>query len=218
MTRKTTIVLLTLFACISIAKGQITKNSVLLGGQISYQNISYHYQGTPSDSKNKTASFNVSIGQVFNENSVFGFNLQYAPSTSTNTYVGSNYSNVDTKLYSIGIFTRQYKALAKDLYLFAESGAAYNNRKEVYTEINSNEKIGTLKQWGAQLNLTPGISYRIYKKLHLEVTIPNIVLIQYYKTTNRPEAINTETKSFIFNTSLNGTALSWLGVGFHFIL
>ena len=50
MTRKTTIVLLTLFACISIAKGQITKNSVLLGGQISYQNINYHYQGTPSDS------------------------------------------------------------------------------------------------------------------------------------------------------------------------
>src|SRR3954469_4650817 len=217
MNRKTTILLLTLFACISIAKGQITKHSVLLGGQISYQNYNYHYQGEPSERKEKNGIFNISIGKAIKENSVYGLNLQYAPSTSTNAYIGSNFANVDTKQYGIGIFNRQYKMLAKDLYFFAESGALYNNRKDVYTDTSS-IKEGTLKQWGAQLNLTPGISYRIYKKLHLEVTIPNIILIQYSKTTDRPEAINTETKSFVFNTSLNGTTLSWLGVGFHFIL
>jgi hypothetical protein len=119
--------------------------------------------------------------------------------------------------YSIGVFNRQYKKLAKDLYFFAESGAAYNNLKEVYTDSYS-IKVGTLKQWGAQLNLTPGISYRIYKKLHLEITIPNIVLIQYFKTTESPKTANVTTKSFTYYSSLNGNALSSLGVGFHFIL
>jgi hypothetical protein len=217
MNRKTTTILLGLFACISIAKGQIIKKSLLLGGQIYYQNVDYHYVDVPYENKVNTGTFNVSIGKALKENSVYGFDLQYSPYTSTNVNYGSGLVNVDRKQYSIGVFNRQYKTLAKDLYFFAESGAAFNNNKEVYTDTNS-IKTGTLKQWGAQLNLTPGISYRILKKLHLEVTIPNMVLIQYIKTTDRPETANVATKSFTFYSSLNGTALSWLGVGFHFIL
>ncbi|TKK70840.1 hypothetical protein FC093_03850 [Ilyomonas limi] len=217
MTRKTITILLTLLACITIVKGQITNNSVLLGGQISYQNSNYDYAGTQATQKYKAGVFNVSIGKAVKDNSVFGFNVSYAPSTSENTYNGSSFFDVDTKQYSVGIFNRQYKKLAKDFYFFAESGVAYNNTKQVYDDTN-NVNIGTVKQWGGQLNLAPGISYRILNKLHIEITIPNIVLIQYLKTSDRPAFVPVTDKSFTFSTSLNSSALSSLGVGFHFIL
>ena len=125
--------------------------------------------------------------------------------------------DLDSKQFNIGVFNRQYKKLAKDFYFFAESGLTYNNIKQVYSDSNG-VKQGTAKQWGAQLNLTPGISYRILNKLHLEITIPNILLVQYVKTTDKSGFVPVAEKSFVFSTSLNSSALSNLGVGFHFIL
>lgn len=106
MTTKAITILLTFFACITIVKGQITKKSVLLGGQIYYQNLSYDYAGTQADQKVKSGVFNVSVGKAVKENSVFGFNVAYAPSSSENVYNGLTVVDIDTKQYNIGIFNR----------------------------------------------------------------------------------------------------------------
>ncbi len=218
MIKKSTTILLALVACITIAKAQITKNSVLLGGQIYYQNTKYDYTGASPDNQHvRSGVFNVSVGKVFKENSVFGLNLEYVPLIYNNIYNQGFPVNLDSKQYNIGIFNRQYKKLAKGFYFFAESGIAYNNINQVYTD-SDDVKQGTLKQWGAQLNLTPGISYRIWNKLHLEIIIPNIILVQYLNTTDKSGTVPSVAKSFVFSTSLNSTVLSNVGVGFHFVL
>jgi hypothetical protein len=218
MIKKSTTILLAFIACITFAKAQITKNSVLLGGQIYYQDLKYDYSGiTPANQQVKSATFNVSVGKAFKENSVFGVNLAYVPVLYTNYYNQGVPVDLDSKQYNIGIFNRQYKRLAKDFYFFAESGIGYSNIKQVYND-SDGVKQGSLKQWGAQLNLTPGISYRIWNKLHLEITIPNVILVQYLNTTDKSGSVPALEKSFVFSTSLNSTVLSNVGVGFHLIL
>jgi DNA-binding transcriptional regulator YhcF (GntR family) len=81
-------------------------------------------------------------------------------------------------------------------------------------------KLETIKQLGGQLFLTPGLSYKVLNKLHLEIIIPNIVTIQYIVTEDETATEQTKQRQFLFNSSLNssGNGLTFIGVGFHFIL
>jgi hypothetical protein len=83
-------------------------------------------------------------------------------------------------------------------------------------------KLETIKQLGGQLFLTPGLSYKVLNKLHLEILIPNIVTIQYIVTEDETAFAPTEQtkqRQYLFNSSLDssGNGLTFIGVGFHFI-
>src|ERR1700741_2689096 len=85
-------ILLTLALFISsslIVNAQFKKNDILLGGQISYSYYSttntYPNVIYPAgDYKNTNGYITISAGKATNENTVFGINLSYIPSSATN--------------------------------------------------------------------------------------------------------------------------------------
>ena len=126
-----------------------------------------------------------------------------------------------SKHYNIGVFYREYKKLATDLYFFGQLDAAYltSNQERDYS-ISVNDAKAT--QRGGILSLTPGLSYRVFKKMQLELTLPNILFIQYAVTKfdyENPQEKDAKREQIYFSSNLNTNAsLSWLGVGFRFIL
>ena len=203
--------------CMSIiTSAQIGKGSILLGGQVSSYNSTIDYSTNQRSQKNNNSSFNISVGKAFKENSVFGINLTYNPSTFSYSY---NYINTKQRFYSLGVYDRQYKKLVKGLYFFTELGGAYVFSTQIDTD-TLGTKLSTGKGSGGQLNLTPGISYKICKKINLEITIPNIIYAQYTVTKNEtispPQ--NSKENRFSFSTNLTSSFVNNLGIGFRLIL
>jgi len=125
--------------------------------------------------------------------------------------------NTEVHFYSPGLFYRHYKTLGKDFYFFLEAGISYLHWKQVSTDTPGTNVL-TATQSGGQFTVTPGIFYRLYKRLHLELIVPNLVTLQYAATTEVMPAETIKQKQFLANTSLNANSTIFLGVGFHFIL
>ena len=160
---------------------QIKKGSLLLGGQVSYADVKSNYNTPQSDQKNKSAYFNVSVGTAFKENKVLGVSVSYGHFNSDYNYNGNSYTNIKSDRYNFDVFYRQYKKLAKDFYLFGELGGGYFGGNQTDTDIPSNNKTKYTES-GAELYLTPGIAYRIYKKLQVELVIPQIAGTSYFSS------------------------------------
>ncbi len=199
------------------ANAQIQKGAILLGGQLAYSKSTINYNSAQADQKNQNANINISVGKALKDNSVFGVNVGYSPTRSQNSYNGNVFVNSTVNHYSAGLFYRQYKKLAKDFYFYAEAGAGYIGSNQTLLDNTGNNKV-KYTQAGGQLYVTPGIAYAIFKKMQLEILIPQIISLQYanYKTKSATE--NTNQKQFAVNTSLNATPFNSLGVGFRFVL
>jgi hypothetical protein len=68
----------------------------------------------------------------------------------------------------------------------------------------------------------PGISYQIFKKLHVELTLPNLIAMSYSVNksfnSNTPESYSKK-ENFAVNTAFtNAAILNTLGIGFRFVL
>jgi hypothetical protein len=196
---------------------QIKKGSILLGGQISYYNSKIDWNTAQPDQKYKSGTFNISAGTAFKENSVLGLYITYGHYNNDNNYNGIAYNNSKGDRYNFGVFYRKYKKLAKDFYLFGELGAGYAGSNQTDTELPGNNKTKYTRS-GGELYLTPGISYRIYKKLQVELLIPQIAGVQYAVQKTTSLANNSKEDQFNFNTNLNSSLLGNLGLGFRFVL
>lgn len=146
-----------------------------------------------------------------------GLYVGYGHAKSDNYYNGSYYANTKQDRYNLGVFFRNYKKLAKDFYFFGELGAGYNGSKQTDVNLPGNSQV-RYTQAGAELYLTPGISYRVFKKLQLELVIPQIAGLQYGVTKMTSQTSNSKQDQFQFNTNLNSSLLSNLGLGFRFVL
>lgn len=203
-------------------RAQIKKGAILLGGQLSYNDAVSNYSNSQPGQKNKSAVFNIAAGKALKENKVLGIAISYTHFNSDYIYNnnGNLYYNVNSNRYYLDVFYRQYKKLAKDFYLFGEIGAGYSGSKQTDTEIPANTKT-RLTESGGRMYLTPGIAYRIYKKLQVELLIPQIAGVNYavQKRTSATSSANNSTQNqFGFNTSLNASWLSNVGLGFRFVL
>ena len=203
----------------SVSYGQIKKGSILLGGQVFYYNSKIVNSTSQRDQKNNSAAYDISVGKVVKENSLVGLSVSYSPSAYDFAYNGSTYLNSRLKFYSIGGYYRLYKSLGKDFYFFSEMGAAYVFSHQIDTD-TLGIKQRTVNQTGGQLNLSPGISYKIFKRLNLEITIPNIVYVQYSvsKTETTNPVQNSKENRFSLNSNLNSSPINYLGIGFRIIL
>ena len=215
MSGKNLATLIIFLSCSFFLHAQITKGAILLGGQIYYSATTYDYP-FQKESKNNSANFNISAGKAFKENTVFGINFTYNPSSVSNYYNGNGLIDATVRSYNFGVFYRQYKKLAKDLYFFAEFSVAYVTAKQIEKD-TAGTTLETVMQSGGKLGLTPGISYKIWNKLHLEILIPNIADVQDIKTSDQTHAYSSAQHQFLFNTSLNNSGFNFLGVGFKFI-
>jgi hypothetical protein len=215
---KKTFLLSALISLFSLTlSAQIKKGSVLLGGQISAYHSKTHPSVIQSEQELNTVNFNISVGKAIKDNAVLGVYGTYAHAKSDNFYNGNSNYNSKLDIYKLGVFYRNYKKLAKDFYFFGELGTGYMGSKQIDNNVQGNNPI-RYTSTGAELYLTPGIAYRVFKKLQLELVIPQIAGMQYEvrKTTAQGSVFKQD--MFQFNTNLNSSLLNNLGLGFRFVL
>lgn len=217
MTKNYFFLLLTIISL--AAHGQIAKKSILLGGQL------YYYNGKNRvgdlEQQVKSGAVGLSIGQAFKENQVAGISLNFSPYRQSNLLTGSDTVDLRFDRYDIGAFYREYKTLAKDFYFFCEVEAAFitANQTEHYKIAGADVNV---RQRGGFISLTPGISYQVFKKMQLEIIIPNILSAQYLMTkidSDVSQVKDTRQEEWLFYSNVNNNnALGFLGVGFRFVL
>lgn len=205
------------FTCIAacffisnVSQAQIKEGKLLLGGAVSF------YSATNQNSNSVYA--NLQFGKVIKDNTVVGIIGSVAASNST---TGSQKYQVSQ--YSAGIFYRKYKPLANNLYFFGELDAAYQYSKNTYTYFtNVDQNLNTTSN-GVAISFVPGISYSVFKRMDMELTMPNIAYISYahvktiagYLPPSIPEQ---KANNFSANANLNSNLLSNFGIGFKFLL
>jgi hypothetical protein len=208
-----------LFVFSFTAQGQIKKQSVLLGGQLFYYNNKNQVENF--NQKSESGTISVSIGKAFKENRIIGMNLGFSPIRQSNYLNNGDTTTLTFNRFDIGIFYREYKQLAKDFYFFSQVDGAFitANQTEHYKIAATDVKA---TQRGGFISLTPGISYQVFKKMQLELTIPNILSMQYLVTkfdSQNPQVKNSKQEQILFYSNLNNnTSVGWLGVGFRFVL
>lgn len=200
---------------------QIKKGSILLGGQIGYYDYNGKFATTQNKQKNGAALFNISAGMAIRENKAVGIAATYYHINDDYATGGSLYNNTKYNRLNIDAFYRLYKKLAKDLYMFGEIGAGYVGIDETSASLPSNTIVTKYITSGGELYITPGVAYRIYKKLQVELVMPRIGETNYthQKRTTQPSSPDDYTRNgFYFNSSLNGNFLGNLALGFKLVL
>ena len=214
MQQKITLLSAFLFISFMAANAQFTTGKYLLGGDLNFR--------TQNDKelnyKDEGANVNLKLGKVMKENTVVGITLSFGYNSNElpqNTIQKTN-------RYGAGIFYRKYKPLSKDFHLFGEAGLNYNYAESENIASN-NYDYKTISN-GATIQLIPGLSYSLTKKVQIELLMPNLFRLDYshvnVKKTN-PGGNNPPDKTknnFSFFTNSEGSLLLGFGVGFKFLL
>jgi hypothetical protein len=209
--------LLTLIATASFVNAQIKKSSILLGGQLSYSNASYEYTPTQPSQKSSGAYFNVNAGKAFKDNNVFGITAGYSHGNLENIYNGPGYRSSKTDSYNAGVFYRRYNSLGKDFYCFGAANAVYSGRTQNDTYTGDPVKYKTTDN-GGPISFAPGIAYAVCKKLQIEVLLAEMISVGYSDQESKYPTNSSKFHSFYAGTSLSGSALNNLSIGFQLVL
>jgi len=220
---KQKIVLSLVFVCAFMitTQAQVSKGAVWVGGSIGY-NESKTKIDTPI-TKVSNVTINPGIGIVVKDNLVVGISLLYRQ-TKTNNYNSHGDEKDDT--YGIGLFVRRYIPVISRLYVFGEAGVNYNSFKSHSTQTYYPNTITktTSKGWLGGVNVTPGISFAVTKKFHLETSLSNLLGVAYSnnKQTVEPPANSTAkpviTKSDSFTAGLFTDGKAQFNIGCRFFL
>jgi hypothetical protein len=144
-------------------------------------------------------------------------NLGYGSAKANNAFNGTTYYNSKLNQYNAGVFYRRYKKLAREFYLFGEAGTNFSSSKRTDAEIQSGSKTVT-DVTGINLTLMPGLSYKLCKKMMVEITLPDVFYASYgtYKIT--PQTGSSKQEIFNTGSNLNRSLLDAVGIGFRFML
>ena len=211
------------FSLHSFAKAQISKGSVLLGGGVSIGKQKSDISIPPyPDNDQKYFSVNPALGIAIKQNLIFGVLFSYGSSENTQL-ASSNLHENDYSTYGGGIFLRQYLFLGQRFYAFGQVDVSYRHQENTdkYSPPNVlNSSTTTDKGWNIGLNLSPGVSYAINKRFHLEAGFSNLFGFNLNKSrinyvSNGNQYIQ-ERNGFGFNT--NASNLSGYNIGFRFLV
>jgi hypothetical protein len=212
------------FLCLTIiANAQITKGSILLGGNVGFSNGKSESSTNSMNnfsSKSSAIYINPTVGIAVKENWIVGLSAGFSNVESDPSI---NYDNKrDQEFYSGGVFVRRYLALGKSFYLYGNGAISYQVNNQ--SEINSPNYENSYSSKGVNLSLAPGLAYAINKKFHLELALNDLVTVGYTtsRTHNRQNVggsiynRSSNDKSFGFGTNLSTSSL--LSIGFRFVL
>ncbi len=201
------------FSILSGLFGQISKGSVLLGGDFSASTAKQ--KSGVTESSNSGFSVSPLIGKAIKENFIVGGSLRVGYGKNKTT---TNNSNVNNS-YGVGVFVRKYKNFKGNVYGFLQGGADAGTEKTKYSQNNS--LINTNNVIRAGISLTPGISFKVSNKLHLETGLREVASLtyQHQKINDMNNNVNNESvsNSFSVYSSLNNFT-SGLYFGFRLLL
>jgi hypothetical protein len=212
--KKILLLIISIYFLTTGSDAQMNKGAILLGGDLSFSTT------TSKDGTNKSRFNGFTVAPVFakaiKQNVFWGGSVSFSSSSNTPSPA---YSSSKNKAYGAGVFYRRYYPVKNKFYVFLQAGASTGFGTDKYRQgpdYNSNDK-----RIFAGLNITPGVSIAVTKKLYLESGFSNIAALNYQrsKTTgyNSGNSINRSSGSFGFSSSLSAFS-SGLYFGFRFIL
>ncbi len=213
---RTTILILSFIFIGGTLNAQITKGSKLIGGNLTLGSSKGESGTQPNNTKSSSFYFHPSFGVAVKENLIVGIKGGYGHTLNKNQS-GQSEGKQKSNSYSAGMFVRKYKQLGKsDFYLFGDAGLNYqhiNNIQEIDRVETSNTKDHRLG-----IAITPGLSYAVNKRLHLELSVGDLFSAGFskYKETN-PTANRYKTNSTFVSTNISNITNS-LSFGLRFLL
>ncbi|MFT3679975.1 MAG: hypothetical protein QM791_06860 [Ferruginibacter sp.] len=210
------------FAIISLnyVHAQVEKGSTLIGGSV---NFNTNKSEISANNYTKSSSWNISpqVGKAIKTNAIVGIQLNAGAIINDYRPLGVPLSTKTTvNNYGLGVFYRQYYPLSGKWMLFGDGsiGGTISNGNTKSNDI----KAANIKGWSASLNIMPGITYRVGKKVWLEAALNNLANISYssqktenLSTTGEVQSTNKQT-SFGANASISG--LKDIAIGLRWIL
>jgi hypothetical protein len=188
---------------------QITKGTFVLGGNFAISSRNYSYGNI--ENTGHGFSFSPAIGIVTSENKVSGIYLNYWHNESSSSGGASSKGNS----YGGGVFIRKYKSLGKAFYLFGESDLGVTEQK-IENVNNAIKDITEVK--GISISLNPGVSFAFSRRMHLELSMPNLLSLGYseIRNTNIFQTASNEWLTNSFSLYANINPVKNLAVGFRF--
>ena len=169
---------LLLFVSISmlafICNAQINKGTILLGGDINFTAQSVEQNGISGIAKNTYLAFSPVLAKAIKQNTFLGGSLSFSSGRSVNL----NNDKLESNGYGAGVFMRKYKLVLKNFYAFLEV--------KLNTTWGKSEAVATgesyQKSFSTSLNLTPGVSIAVSKKIYLEAGFVNVASFAFFRT------------------------------------
>jgi hypothetical protein len=162
-----------------ISHAQIAKGTILLGGNLEYNESSASSNTASGTSSNKATGLGLSpsFGKAIKDNLVLGFDVTYTHNTNSE---GPGYSD-KADGFGAGVFLRKYKPLGNGFYLFGQSRLGGNYSHGSATAPNTtNEPVSDITNgFGFSLQFYPGIAYAINRRWQLEIALPNFFELNY---------------------------------------
>ena len=209
---RTKILLITLFflSLFYSTNAQFTTNRYLAGGSASYT-----YTSNPGQ-----VGFysNLQVGKVVKNNSVIGVIGSYA-SDNYNFTVTSPHK---TRSYTAGIFYRKYTPLANKFYLFGELNAAYSFSRNIQENLSGGQYYNSNAS-GVAVSFIPGISYNVWKRLQMELSLPSLAVLSYSHISTidslLPSGVPSQKRnSYTAGINLTSDLIANFAIGFKFVL
>ncbi len=212
---KKTILLFSLSTIIcSNTFAQVTKGSLLLGGDLSaYTQKQEIVSGT--EYKSNGFLFSPLIGVATKNNLVQGGYLQIGFTSIENT---ANPGKSKTSNFGFGYFIRRYAVIKNNFYGFIQGNAGAGYYKNSYENTGS---VSEYKQTTIGVNASPGLSLKVSKKLHLETGLREVASIGYQVnkniSTNPSNSDVLKSSQIYMSSSLNNFSTN-LYFGFRLLL
>lgn len=209
--KRTIFITLASIALASSSNAQVTKGTVLLGG-----NLGTSLNKSDSEPRSQYTSYhlNPSLGFTIKDNHVLGFDVAFGHTNSTYQQVRD-----ERDTYYAGLFYRRYLTLGKGFYLFGQGNAGYSlTDADKYSHQNF---VGRkVRQNSVGVSLYPGVAYTINKRFHLELGMSSLVSLNYSTGTTKDyyPGFYAEAKESGFNFYTNANPQSNLMVGFRVAL
>ncbi len=217
--KKLTLFVLTGLILSVTAGAQFTKGDRLLGAglNLSHSNGEYNSGAIPYTTSSNNGSLTLELGFASKANRVSGFYISGGYGKSKTKYPSQPTTNntSDNFYSSAGFYTRRYKSLGKDFFLYVEGRAGMEFGKSNYSTANN----GNHTMIAARAGVYPGLSYRAGKRFLLDLRFADFATIGYTRDTYKGSGnIKDVQTSFGFGTSLGLGYLSNIGIGARWII
>jgi hypothetical protein len=199
----------------SSAFAQFQKGDKVLGFGLNI-GTSKSEQAGNQQSSNSSSSYGLSTGLGFavSEHRLHGFFVNGNYGVSKSEFSGQPTAKSDNYNIGAGCFTKIFRPLGKNFFVFGEANAGFN-----YSEQKQNSSTLVQKQYGASVSLYPGIAYKWSKRLLLEARFGDFVTAVYSRnenrTSNNDKAVS---NNFSINSSLGLGYLQNFGIGARWII
>lgn len=203
------------------ASAQFQKGNKVLGFGLNVNSSDFKQENTTLLQKSNSTSFGLSteIGFAVKENRLNGFFA--GADYGWNKASFPNQPNADSKNSSLstngGYFTRGYKKLGGDFFVFGEGRAGINYQQSINKVSSPNED--KMQRLGVNVGVSPGFAYKWTNHFLLELRFTDFVNVRYEWQKNKSANGNSSTQNaFNLGSSLGLSYLANFGIGLRWIL